>query len=868
MPPTPAKSDLDHPPEPAARKRLGLLTSFGAMFGVSIVVGAVLTFSMRPPALSEYDRVVLARAALDAHQDHEAVAIIRPLVADPPLDPRIGGTVEYIIGTIAFRDTAKLSGGARLAAFERARAYLEAAHHKAVPTETLGDWNYAIGVSCFELGDLHQAYLHLEEALTYFPAGHDRLFELLGRCYLNPNVVPMARPNDPQLRREQLQQARKFCDGALQQAGDSDSRQLLTLSVEIALNMEDHARATADLSALRAAGERFAADDSVIVRRLAEQSVMVMEARLAFSQQDQARTQSILQAIDDDRVSLERAEARAANLLRGRAAELRGDWDLAMNSYRLVGVPSDSDEGFVAQLKLARILNEEKRQIEQSYELLRDLLRLYARRPEMFFNQYLSAEDIRREVRQAWRSWLELGEYDWAVRLAEQLTPLFRTDESIELTAAATVKAAEAAQAHYDRLPFAARAAFREEVADAWRQAGQAYVRLANERRTQSNYADALWQAAELLRRGYDYQMSLRMLDAFLATQSRELLPVALVRRGELLLDIDPFLTEDQLETAALIFEDVASKYQRSPASFTAREALARVRFEQGRIDEAIAGWRSILASGELDPKAREWSASLFAIGRSLLQRAEMRQGELARARAEFTVEEVRTLERGITEEIREAHLRLEEFLIRAPQSDQAIEARWYLARALKLQAESFARQRDESETVNAKIELEKEIQRLLTRGVREFDELKTLLLPLQISDRLPPLETRILRDSVIEPAHLYFGLSRFETGTDSLKESLDRYRAAANYYPRDPLVLLSYYQMAACFDRLGREKEARSHLEQARILLQQIPPEAFTVERSAYSRDEWQRLLDRAVEGRQSADPGNILPTAATSAP
>jgi hypothetical protein len=50
--------------------------------------------------------------------------------------------------------------------------------------------------------------------------------------------------------------------------------------------------------------------------------------------------------------------------------------------------------------------------------------------------------------------------------------------------------------------------------------------------------------------------------------------------------------------------------------------------------------------------------------------------------------------------------------------------------------------------------------------------------------------------------------------------------------------------QIAACLRRLNRAGEARGTLEQARIVLQRLRPDADFTRTTRYNRDEWTQLL------------------------
>ena len=80
-------------------------------------------------------------------------------------------------------------------------------------------------------------------------------------------------------------------------------------------------------------------------------------------------------------------------------------------------------------------------------------------------------------------------------------------------------------------------------------------------------------------------------------------------------------------------------------------------------------------------------------------------------------------------------------------------------------------------------------------------------------------------------------------------------YNSAANRYSSDPQVLLAYLQMANCYDRLGDNGEAVSMLVQAKVILKQLPDEAFKSGNTNFSRKEWSEWLDWARQLRRTSE-------------
>ena len=76
--------------------------------------------------------------------------------------------------------------------------------------------------------------------------------------------------------------------------------------------------------------------------------------------------------------------------------------------------------------------------------------------------------------------------------------------------------------------------------------------------------------------------------------------------------------------------------------------------------------------------------------------------------------------------------------------------------------------------------------------------------------------------------------------------EALRAYQSAANHYATSPEVLDAYLQIANVYRRMDRPAEARTSLEQARLALRRIPPEARFEQTTNFNRKQWGELLDR----------------------
>jgi len=127
----------------------------------------------------------------------------------------------------------------------------------------------------------------------------------------------------------------------------------------------------------------------------------------------------------------------------------------------------------------------------------------------------------------------------------------------------------------------------------------------------------------------------------------------------------------------------------------------------------------------------------------------------------------------------------------------------------------------------------------------------------LEAKDRLDTLGKRLLKSASFGIAHLLYL-------TEEYDEAIKAYHEAVNRYPQCTEVLIAYMKMSGCYERLGKKNEAKSMLEQAKIILKQMPDSVFDTKASNLGREEWNRWLDWSRELRDSDYKTNQLQTEA----
>jgi TolA-binding protein len=479
------------------------------------------------------------------------------------------------------------------------------------------------------------------------------------------------------------------------------------------------------------------------------------------------------------------------------------DAHAALDQFRRVrqGYP-DSIEGVAAAFQEADLL----RRFDQEA----DAIAAYRRAvdgvgdPAEYHNSLLSLDDIRSRLADAYQAYLKAGRYQQAIDLAATTFPLLPRERQVEMIAQAHQAWALVLAGQSDHAADAdGREAARQSRAEL-RQAGAAYARLAELQLATRVYTEDVWNSAECLLAGHDFRGAVRMLDEYLRYELRHRRPRALLNLGEAELSLRHY------DRALDALGECISVYPADSATYRARLLAAKAQIDKDKPKEAERLLRENLEDGYLTPKSFEWRDSLFAFG-SLLQ-AEQRDAE--------------------------AIPRLEEFVERYPDSPNQIEARYLVAEAYRRSAKVPSEKLETDAIETSRIDHAKEMQQLLAAALEQYDKVQEILNRRQEQRQLDPLEQAILRNCYFARGSTLYEMGRYE-------DAIHAYSAATNHYQRQPVVLEALMQIAACYRRLAKPEEARNTLAQAKVMLEQISPDAKFAETSLYSREEWSRVLN-----------------------
>gem|GEM_PF-2490128 len=834
MAPEPAKKAADSNPATAGvRRPLWQVASL-----VLIVLGGVgagVWYVITPPAELPADRQALALKLVEEGKYLSAREIAEALLAENYEDTDFAGGIDYILGMCYFQEALEkptVDAGPQFAATV---VHLVEAQQRGIPAEKVSDWTYALGKTYFGLGDYGKSLPLLEAATVSDNPHRDQATVDLTHIYL-----------DPDWKTSERLAAGLRLNSQLTSSDNLPEAQILTQRVELLLDLKRHAEARAALEELAQLPETAAAQT-------------VLNARVLIGEQRYTEACDALQKLASEipldpfyprqacyllawsaQQHFERLPATPADSVETGATHLqRVEYrQRAVEFYRkTIEQYEDSDEA-LASLVLLGHLQQEEGAHEKAMQSFGSALRsIHA--IEDYHNRWMSLDEFRQRVLRAWNSWIQTEHFAEARALSRWMTPTFPRDQAYELSARVLQRQAEQLELHLSTASTSEKVARNKDLEQMWRETATAFAQLADARRTATNFPEAVWQSAEHYYRGHDFAAALTQVDQFLQSSTEAMRPVAMVRRGQILLDLD------RPEAAQVEFETVRRKYPTSPAAFTAAYQLAVCHLERNDVEQAEAAWREILASKVLTPAAVEWRDSLFSLATLHAERAAWKRRQIESQTLSADEQDVLWLD--VSRNAREAIELWEQYRARYPQSDKGPEAEYHLAKCLQLQGDVWQRQYLQAETENTRAQAEREMQTVLERALTRLQNVQSALEPLARIDQLPELQQRVFENTWFEIPHTLFTLGRHQ-------EAVTAYSAAIHRFPQDIRILTAFVQMAEAYARLDRPVDARSMIEQARVLLDQnqIPPTAFSSSTSSLTREEWDQWLQKARQVQQ----------------
>ncbi len=506
---------------------------------------------------------------------------------------------------------------------------------------------------------------------------------------------------------------------------------------------------------------------------------------------------AISQAANDNSI------ARQANYLIGVCLAEQGNLPAALNQMeRTTRLYPDSPE-YVAALYQQGGIGRRMGRHSEAVKAYQQMTLAYKQQDE-FHNPWINVPEMQATLQNACREYLSAEKYATAATISRLLARVMPKVEALRLTAEIYRTWGENLMDQAEHLPPQKADERRKAARIELRRAGDTYAELARELFTTHEYTDLLWDGATMYMAGHDFQSAANLLRTYLHNEARKRNAQALSDLGEAELSLG------ETEQALKWLQACIDEHPRDEAIYRARLLASRAAIARGDIKQAEGFLDDNLNGDQLTPAAKEWRDSLFALGDLL---------HLAGRDAE-------------------AIARLEEALRRYPDAPQAIAARYLLADSSRRLAKTIREGIAKEISSAVRSESRAAVSRHFHRALELFAALQNDL-GRRAAEDLTEQEKAVLRNCRFAVGDVYLEL-------ESYREALRAFQSAANHYMASPEVLDAYLQIANVYRRMDRPAEARTSLEQARLALRRIPPEARFEQSTNFNRKQWSDLLSR----------------------
>jgi tetratricopeptide (TPR) repeat protein len=801
---------------------LGVLTTV-AVIGISL--GLTLMFG----GGSEADRQFLlpkAIARLDAGQLAEARQTATELRNRPDATLADRGGALYVLGSILAREAEQHpSAPQRRLLYLVASRYLEDAQTHGFPPDREAEGLLTLARALHHSGRHALALPVLRESLDASPHAAAELHRLLAGSYFELTPPRFAAA---------LEHSRAYL--ALQDLSPGERHQGLLLQSQVLLAQENMVAAEESLAQIP---DNSPWAPQAVMQRARVAIESARRERKAGPNIGDAAQHSLTAGIAalralDSRPGIDRELIPQAQLLIGQCYEAAGDLRAAGGQLdRLRRTRFGRPDGMAATFFLAELHRQEGR-FAAALEMYQRALQ-QAGPKDAYENPWLSQGDLETRLGAAAADLTAKGSFAEAVQLCHAMQPL--TSEVLALRQRIAAHQAWANQllTQAASQPTLAAETTRAEARQHFRQAGADGERLAELSIATRNYIADLAASAENYQRGQGYRQAARVWRAFLRQNPPQRRPEATVGLGESLLALG------DVDAALATLESCRQEYPTHPATYRARLLESQGWLEKGDLARAKELLLDNLYRHALTPKSSDWRDSLFALGQLLYRQAgeeetKSRIAGVNQTDAEGMKEGLKLLEQSYAT-FQEAIRILTEAVQRYPTAEQVIQARYWIAESYRHSALAPRRKLTITNIETSRLALTRQITQELEAAYDEYQRLVAELSDEQQLPRRSAVELALLRNSYFGRADTLFDLSRYE-------EAILAYSAATNRYQHDPESLEAYVQIANCYRRLQRPNEARGTLEQARVVLQRIRPDADFLRTTRLDRQQWSDLL------------------------
>ncbi|HYO24469.1 MAG TPA: tetratricopeptide repeat protein [Lacipirellulaceae bacterium] len=764
------------------------LAALAGVFALWSYVAQLAVESLSAPTVG------MALAALDAGDVEEAKSIVGDMQSQVATPELIGGAM-FVLGAVKAREAdAEVSAERRLAMFQVAARYLMQARSQGVPAGRETEAAFLLGKSLVRGGQCEAGIPALREALALKAEPAVEVHALLAKALLE------SRP--PNLEQALAHNEHVIGDASL--SGEARDEAWLERA-ETLMRLGRPEDAVAAMSQAPSDGP-LAARRMMLLGRLA---LAGAESLPADSGERKAQLDAAVEHFEQaQRLDVENgALARQAMYWTAVCFERRDDRKAARAQYnRLSNLYGDTDEGLAASLAeadYARLAGENKQAMEGYAAVLQAV-----GNPHTYENSLVSLTELQDRLWKAYEQYVREERFADSLAMLDICESVLGRAECTELRAKTHQQwGAQRRDAAADGGKDAERIA--KEGRFHLRAAGREYEDLARIRYATRYFTRDLWAAADCYFQGQSFSNAARVFQEFLLNEARQLNDVAMVRLGQSMLALGRF------DKAVAALEECIEVYPENPVTHQARLEAGRAYRQLGRLDRAEALLRANLEAQALTPQSPEWRDSRFALGHLLYE----------------------------SDRFEEAIEALQEAVVRYPDNEAALLAKYTIARAYHQAAAALSQQlRDPKLENEAQISRNRKLIGEYLEGAYStyLDVQQTITLAGH--DENDPLTRMLLRNCYMMQGSVLVELRRFD-------EARQAYQNVITLYQDDPVVLESFVQVANCWRRMDQPALARGNLESAKIVLSKLPADANFLTSTNFNRQQWELLLDAMIQ-------------------
>lgn len=712
-----------------------------------------------------------------------------------PID-ELGGP-PFVLGAIAAHEADDTWSNDKTLRYMLARRYLEEARDRSFPPGREAEGMYLLGKSLYLSGRIPASRPVLLAALEMNEHRKTDIHRLLAGAYLNDA--------NPKLEEALAENSLCLADPRLPRSARDEG---LLQRARILFELDKISECIATLGKIPA-DSRHRAEAMILWGQFLMHEGKALKSNPQSSPDDvSASRQKYLAAIKTLRTAqghdtLRSLATRKTMYLIGVCYVEMEDYQAALGQFSRTSklYKKGAPEALAADFQQAEVLRELGRDTEAMAGYRLALSKIID--PKNFSNPWITLDELRTGMLAVYKHYLEAEKFEIALQLTRHFYPLFSRVRTLDVAATGYQAWGRVLLDRATTLPHKEAGEVRRSGYTQLRQAGRVYSRLAKLQIATGEYHDRLWASASSYFDGHDYANTIRVLEKYLRDHTRQRHPRALVQLGESKLALN------RVDEALESFQECVEFHPRDAAAYRARLLASRAYLERDDLRQAEDLLNENLNGEWLTPASREWRDSLFALGDLL----------------------------HIKRDYQAAAGRLEEAVTRYPDAPASLHARYLIADSYRQSANANREALKSDQQGTNRAARTRQIFEAYDKALARYQEVREMLARRQETHELLAMERTILRNCYFATGDILFDMGRYEAAIKS-------YGIATNRYQNDPEVLEAYVQIANAYRRMNKLSESRSTLEQAKVVLGRMKPEAPFEKTTNYTHDQWKERL------------------------